>query len=47
MSAADLVAAWQAHLADNRRRSPHTVRAYVAAAARLVADQKRVANTGA
>ena len=37
MSAADLIAAWQAHLADNRRRSPHTVRAYVAAAQRLVA----------
>ncbi|WP_086618368.1 tyrosine recombinase XerC [Erythrobacter tepidarius] len=37
MSAADLIASWQAHLADNRRRSPHTVRAYVAAAQRLVA----------
>lgn len=30
---------WRAHLADNRRRSPHTVRAYVAAAARLLASQ--------
>jgi integrase/recombinase XerC len=37
MSAADLLAAWRAHLADNRRRSPHTVRAYVAAAQRLCA----------
>lgn len=35
MSAGELVAAWRAHLADNRRRSPHTVRAYVAAAQRL------------
>jgi integrase/recombinase XerC len=36
MSAGDLIAAWRAHLADSRRRSPHTVRAYVAAAERLV-----------
>jgi integrase/recombinase XerC len=52
MSAGDLVAAWQAHLADNRRRSPHTVRAYVAAAQRLVAangleDWQAVARTEA
>jgi integrase/recombinase XerC len=33
---ADLLAAWTAHLAQNRRRSPHTVRAYTATAARLV-----------
>lgn len=39
MSAPDLIAQWRAHLADNRRRSPHTVRAYVAAAQRLVAAQ--------
>jgi integrase/recombinase XerC len=39
MSAADLLEAWRAHLADNRRKSPHTVRAYVAAAARLLAAQ--------
>ncbi len=39
MSAGDLVEAWRAHLADNRRRSAHTVRAYVAAAARLIAAQ--------
>jgi integrase/recombinase XerC len=37
VSAPGLIAAWRAHLADNRRRSPHTVRAYVAAAERLVA----------
>ena len=28
---------WRSHLADNRRRSPHTVRAYVATAERLLA----------
>lgn len=32
-----LIEQWRAHLADNRRRSPHTVRAYVAAAERLCA----------
>lgn len=31
---ADLLAAWHGHLAQGRRRSPHTVRAYVATAAR-------------
>ena len=31
-----LLAAWHAHLAQGRRRSPHTVRAYVATAARLL-----------
>jgi integrase/recombinase XerC len=36
MSDADMLAAWRAHLADNRRFSPHTVRAYVAAAQRLL-----------
>lgn len=36
MSGADLVAAWAAHLTDARRRSPHTVRAYVRAAERLI-----------
>jgi len=40
MSAIGLIEAWRAHLADNRRRSPHTVRAYVAAAARLVAARQ-------
>lgn len=39
MSAASLLQAWRAYLADNRRRSPHTVRAYVAAAARLMEAQ--------
>jgi integrase/recombinase XerC len=33
----DILDAWRAHLADGRRRSPHTVRAYVATAARLLA----------
>jgi integrase/recombinase XerC len=33
---ADILEAWNAHLARGRRRSPHTVRAYVATAARLL-----------
>lgn len=33
---ADILEAWHDHLVQGRRRSPHTVRAYVAAAARLV-----------
>lgn len=37
MTGADMLEAWRSHLADGRRRSPHTVRAYGAAAARLVA----------
>lgn len=36
MTGADMLEAWRSHLADGRRRSPHTVRAYGAAAARLV-----------
>ena len=36
MTRADLLEAWQAHLAEGRRRSPHTVRAYLATAARLL-----------
>lgn len=36
MSAPDLLAEWHDHLAHARRRSPHTVRAYAAAAVRLV-----------
>ena len=36
MTRADLLAAWGGHLAQGRRRSPHTVRAYVATAARLL-----------
>ena len=37
MTGADMLEAWRGHLADGRRRSPHTVRAYGAAAARLIA----------
>lgn len=33
---ADLLEAWRAELSDSRRRSPHTVRAYLACAARLL-----------
>ncbi|MBW8785359.1 MAG: tyrosine recombinase XerC [Novosphingobium sp.] len=36
MTRADLLEAWRAHVAQGRRRSPHTVRAYVATAARLL-----------
>lgn len=36
MSASDLLASWHSHLTDACRRSPHTVRAYCAAAKRLV-----------
>jgi integrase/recombinase XerC len=36
VSAQAILEAWRRHLAENRRRSPHTVRAYVAAAERLV-----------
>lgn len=36
MTRADLLEAWQSYLAQGRRRSPHTVRAYLAAAARLI-----------
>lgn len=38
MTAADMLEAWGAHLRDGRRRSPHTVRAYLAAASRLLAE---------
>jgi len=36
MTRADILEEWHGHLADGRRRSPHTVRAYVATAARLL-----------
>lgn len=36
MSASDLLDQWREHLEDARRRSPHTVRAYVATAERLL-----------
>lgn len=54
MAASDLIERWRAHLALDRRRSTHTVRAYVATAERLtafmtehhgqVADAARLAN---
>ncbi|NCP13253.1 MAG: tyrosine recombinase XerC [Sphingomonadales bacterium] len=52
MTAGALIEEWRAHLADNRRRSPHTVRAYVAAAQRIVTaghlgDWQAVARTEA
>ncbi|MEM7778908.1 MAG: tyrosine recombinase XerC [Pseudomonadota bacterium] len=36
MSAAQILQQWHAHLTEARRRSPHTVRAYVSAAQRLL-----------
>jgi integrase/recombinase XerC len=36
VSKADLLEAWRDHLRDGRRRSPHTVRAYLGAADRLL-----------
>jgi integrase/recombinase XerC len=36
MSASTILNAWHDHLAEGRRRSPHTVRAYVATAERLI-----------
>lgn len=36
MTTAEILEAWNAHLALSRRRSPHTVRAYAATAARLL-----------
>lgn len=38
MTRADILEAWGTYLAQGRRRSPHTVRAYVATAARLIGD---------
>jgi integrase/recombinase XerC len=38
MRPSEALEAWRAHLADNRRRSPHTVRAYVATAGRLLEE---------
>lgn len=43
---ADLLSAWHSHLAQERRRSEHTVRAYVATAARLL-DASSLDNWGA
>lgn len=39
MTKADMLEAWQSHLTQNRRRSPHTVRAYLAAA-RILIDRQ-------
>ena len=39
MSAPEILEVWRAHLSENRRRSPHTVRAYCSAAQRLVATR--------
>lgn len=36
MSASAILSAWHGHLANARRRSPHTVRAYLATAERLI-----------
>ncbi len=38
MSRAEILEAWRAYLAEGRRRSPHTVRAYVATAGRLLEE---------
>jgi integrase/recombinase XerC len=38
VSKADLLESWRDHLTDARRRSPHTVRAYLAAANRLLQE---------
>ena len=43
MTRADFLEAWHAHLSEGRRRSPHTVRAYVTTAARLL-DGAQVAD---
>ncbi len=40
MTRADILDAWGQHLAQGRRRSPHTVRAYVATAARLIGEDE-------
>jgi integrase/recombinase XerC len=45
MSKADLLEAWGSHLTHARRRSPHTVRAYLAAANRLL-EQTGAENWG-
>ena len=39
MSASELLGQWSAYLADARRRSPHTVRAYTSAAQRLLVSR--------
>ena len=39
MSACDLLEAWRDHLTHTKRRSPHTVRAYMSAARRIVTSR--------
>ena len=46
MTRHDLLEAWHEHLALARRRSPHTVRAYLAAAERLLRENDRSDWTG-
>jgi len=43
LTRADVLEAWGSYLAESRRRSPHTVRAYVATAARLLDGQMEFA----
>lgn len=38
MRASEILEAWRGHLSNDRRRSPHTVRAYVSTAGRLLED---------
>ena len=38
MRASEILEAWSGHLSDDRRRSPHTVRAYVGTAERLLEE---------
>jgi integrase/recombinase XerC len=45
MNAAELLKSWRAHLAQDRRRSVHTVRAYVATAERLLGWMAETAGT--
>ncbi|MEM6494564.1 MAG: tyrosine recombinase XerC [Pseudomonadota bacterium] len=40
MTGPDLLEAWREHLTHAKRRSPHTVRAYTAAAQRIIASRK-------
>ncbi|QUL38725.1 tyrosine recombinase XerC [Erythrobacter sp. JK5] len=40
MSVPEILECWRAHLAESRRRSPHTVRAYCSAAQRLVGNKE-------
>ena len=46
MTSADILETWRDHLADGRRRSPHTVRAYLAAAKRLLFGRRALLELG-